>query len=186
MRWLVVALLGGAALVGCGDDEPAASMSLQDIPWMLESGPSATFADGRVTGSTGCNQFTAAYTQDGSALEIHPAGATLMACPPPADKVEREYLAALERVAEWRIEGELTGSAGCNTYRATYTTDGARITIGEPAATEKACTAPAGIMKQERAYLSALPRAASYTVEGSRLSLLTAEGTFVATYERTR
>ena len=66
------------------------------------------------------------------------------------------------------------------------TTDGARITIGEPSATEKSCTTPAGIMKQERAYLSALPRAASYTVAGSRLSLLTAEGTFVATYERTR
>jgi len=224
------------ALIGCGEDEPGAS-SFEDIPWVLESGPSATFADGRVTGSTGCNRFTASYTQDGSALEIDGLAATLMACPPPSDEVEREYLAALERVAEWRVEGaelvladgdgeellrfrkaspageweatsflrrdavasplpgtevtadfgddgELTGSAGCNTYRATYTTDGGRITIGEPEATEKACSEPAGIMKQEQAYLSALPRAAGYTVEGSMLSLLTAEGTFVATYER--
>jgi heat shock protein HslJ len=81
-------------------------------------------------------------------------------------------------------DGTLAGTAGCNTYRATYDTDGAAITIGEPAATKKACTTPEGVMEQELAYLSALPLAASYTVEGDRLSLLTTEGTYVAIYER--
>ena len=42
---------------------------------------------------------------------------------------------------------------------------------------------PDGVMEQEQAYLSALPSAAQYTVEGSTLSLLTAEGTFVAVYQ---
>jgi heat shock protein HslJ len=78
----------------------------------------------------------------------------------------------------------LSGTAGCNTYTATYETDRGTITIGAPAATKKACVAPPGVMEQEQAYLAALPRAASYRVEGSTLSLLTAEDTHVATYER--
>ncbi len=39
-------------------------------------------------------------------------------------------------------------------------------------------------MEQEQAYLSALPLAVKYRVEGSKLSLLTAQGTYVATYQR--
>jgi heat shock protein HslJ len=233
-------LLGVAVLTGCGDDGSdgaAATASLEGVPWALSTGPSATFTDGTVAGSAGCNRFTASYTVDGDALEIGTVATTNMACPPPADQVERDYLAALERVAGWQVadgelvlsdadgkellrfreaspagawvatmfrqrdavssplpgtevtavfgeDGTLAGTAGCNTYRATYEIDGAAITIGEPVATEKACTTPEGVMEQEQAYLSALTLAASYAVEGDRLSLLTAEGTYVAIYER--
>jgi heat shock protein HslJ len=228
-------------VIGCGDDDgggaTAGAPTLEDVPWALASGPSATFRDGTVTGSAGCNRFTAPYTVDGDALEIGHAATTNMACPRPADRVERAYLAALERVAGWQVEGgelalsdaggkellrfseaspagawmatsflqrdavssplpgtevtavfgedgTLAGAAGCNTYRATYETDGAAITIGEPAATKKACTTPEGVMEQEQAYLAALPLSASYAVEGNRLSLLTTEGTYVAIFER--
>jgi heat shock protein HslJ len=41
-------------------------------------------------------------------------------------------------------------------------------------------------MEQEQAYLSALPLAAEYRLEGEMLSLLTARGTIVATYVRAR
>jgi heat shock protein HslJ len=236
---LIALLLGIAALAGCGDDggEAATTPSFEGVPWALRSGPSATFTEGTVAGSAGCNRFTASYTVDGDTLEISSAAGTNMACPPPADRVEREFLAALERVASWQLDGgelvladadgkellrfseaspagawvatmlrqrdavssplpgtevtavfgedgTLAGTAACNTYRATYEIDGAAITIGEPAATEKACTTPEGVMEQEQAYLSALPLAASYTVEGDRLSLLTSKGTFVAIYER--
>ena len=236
MRRLAV-LVGIAVLVGCGEDDPAGAPSFEDVPWTQASGAGATFTDGKVAGSTGCNRFTGSYTQDGSSLEIDTPAVTRKACPPPADAVEREFLAALARVDGWRIDdgdlalvdgddkellrfseaspvgawkatmfrqrdavaslepgteisavfdekGTLAGTAGCNTYRATFTTDGDAITIDKPAATEKACTTPPGVMEQEQAYLSALPLAASYRVEGSILSLLTAEGTFVATYER--
>ena len=47
-----------------------------------------------------------------------------------------------------------------------------------------ACDKPAGIMEQERAFLSVLPAAVAYRVDGPKLSLLTADGTFVATFER--
>jgi len=235
----LIALAGLAAMIGCGDEGGAAAggPSFEDVPWALATGPSATFSDGKVSGSAGCNRFTASYTLDGSALEIGDIATTNMACPPPADAVERKFLAALERVEGWRVEdgelvledgdggellrfheaspagawdataflqrdavssplpgtevtavfgedGTLAGTAGCNTYRATYEIDGAAITIGEPVATKKACTTPEGVMEQEQAYLAALPRAASYRVEGSTLSLLTAEGTYVANYQR--
>ena len=72
--------------------------------------------------------------------------------------------------------GSLSGSAGCNAYTATYTTDRGAIEIGKPAATRKACAEPDGIMEQEAAYLEALPTAVRYRVAGRLLELLSAEG----------
>jgi META domain len=96
-----------------GDDA-----SLIGVRWIVSGGievagwasvaPTATFADGRVAGSTGCNRFTAEYTLDGQALQIGEVASTRMACVPPADEVERAYLDALGRVARWRVDdGEL-------------------------------------------------------------------------------
>jgi putative lipoprotein len=86
--------------------------SLANVPWILSSGlavtdgrsppPSATFVDGTVSGWTGCNRFRAQYRLDGAALTIGPIASTKMACPPPADEVERAYLNTLARVARWR------------------------------------------------------------------------------------
>jgi heat shock protein HslJ len=86
--------------------------------------------------------------------------------------------------ATFAPDGTLSGSAGCNSYHATYKADHGKLTIGEPTSTHKACSDPAGVMEQEHAYLLALPQAKAYTVEGDKLSLLTSKGTFVATYTR--
>ena len=178
MRRLLL-LLGLAVVSGCGDDA-----GIEGVPWALESGASATFADGTVTGSTGCNRFTASYALDGEKLEIGHVAATQMACPPPADKIERDYLAALDRVAAWdRTGDELSSTLLGTEVTAEFGKDG-KLTGSAGCNTEMACTGPQGVMEQEQAYLSALPRAVKYTVEGSRLSLLTAHDTFVATYER--
>ena len=89
-------------------------MSIVGIPWLLSSGldvdgweeapPSAVFMIDTVGGFGGCNRFTAPYTIDGDGIEIGAIASTRMACPPPADEVERAYLAALEQVAGWRVE----------------------------------------------------------------------------------
>jgi putative lipoprotein len=68
--------------------------------------PTATFADGSVSGSTGCNRYNGPYTIDGESLEIGPVASTLMACPPPRDAIESAYVAALDRVQTWAIDGE--------------------------------------------------------------------------------
>jgi heat shock protein HslJ len=89
--------------------------ALEGVPWVLASGldiagweeaaPSASFEDGRVAGSTGCNRYTGPYTLDGASIELGPLAVTLMACLPPRDAVERAFVAALERVAGWRVDG---------------------------------------------------------------------------------
>src|SRR6187200_893521 len=98
---------------GCGGDDEEAG-SFVGIPWEVSSGidlgggdavPSATFTNDTVGGSTGCNRFTASYTVDGDSMEIGKIASTRMACPPPADAVERAYLAALGRVAAWHKDG---------------------------------------------------------------------------------
>ena len=247
----IVALLMLATVAGCGGggegEAPADPAALEGTPWVLASGldvegwetvaPSATFEGGRVAGSTGCNRFNGSYTVDGDALELGQLAMTQRACLPPADGAEREYTAALGRVAAWQSEdgelvlldaddeevlryraatpigtwqanailqgdavvsllagtevtasfdegGRLSGSAGCNNYTATYTTDRSAIEIAEPRATKKACTEPAGVMEQEAAYLAALPKAARFEVTGDSLRLLTARGTIVATFSR--
>ncbi len=69
-----------------------------------EVAPTATFDDGRLAGSTGCNRYTGPYSVEGETLELGAVASTRMACVPPADAVEREFLAALERVARWRSD----------------------------------------------------------------------------------
>jgi len=248
-RAIVLVLVLTAGLAGCGDDEagaPAAA-SLPPTPWTLAAGidvagwedvaPSVTFEHRKAAGFTGCNQFTAPYTVDEEKLEIGPVAATQMACTGPAAEVERAFVAALEQVSSWRIDGgelvlldddgeellrfressavgawvatsildgdavtspiagteltatftadgKLTGSAGCNTYATTYRASGGAMTIAQPAGTRKLCDTPEGVMEQEHAFLTALAATAGYTVEGARLSLLTARGTFTATFER--
>lgn len=79
--------------------------------------------------------------------------------------------------------GKLTGSAGCNEYTGTFELDKGALTISGLSATEKACETPPGVMEQEQAFLAALPKTASYTVDGTSLTLLTREGTIVATLD---
>ena len=89
-----------------------------------------------------------------------------------------------EITATFDEEGALTGSAGCNTYNAAYTTDGSSIEIDAPSSTKMACSEPEGVMDQEAAYLAALPTAVGFRVNGGTLELLSAEGSAVATYVR--
>jgi heat shock protein HslJ len=89
-----------------------------------------------------------------------------------------------EITATFDENGALSGSAGCNTYNASYTTDGDTIEIDAPSSTKMACPEPEGVMDQEAAYLAALPTAATFRVNGGLLELLSAEGSAVVTYTR--
>ena len=66
----------------------------------------ASFADdGRITGTAGCNRYSAPCTRDGERLAIGPAVATRMHCGAPEGIMEQEaaYFAALERAAAVRF-----------------------------------------------------------------------------------
>jgi len=76
--------------------------------------------------------------------------------------------------------GAVMGSAGCNTYRATYTAQADRIAIGRVAATRKTC-AGEGMMRQERDFLSALQSATTWSLEGKLLDMHRADGERILT-----
>ena len=75
-----------------------------------------------------------------------------------------------EATAEFvSAEGTVKGSTGCNHYSGGYEMTGDRLTIPENiAATEMYCE---GVMDQEQAYLSLLPAAESYEINGNELRI---------------
>jgi len=75
---------------------------LQTVPDGVEA--TATFAEGAVSGSGGCNRFTAGYTLEGDRLTIERGASTMMACPEPQATVEQAFMAALEATKKYRIK----------------------------------------------------------------------------------
>ena len=201
--------------------------------------PSATFVRGSMAGSTGCNRYSAPYSVDGDKLRMDAIVSTKMACPPALDALERSYLAALDRVERWQVEGDvlslsdgdgnellrfqktggpvgswratgileggafkslvagteitatfggdgtLNGSAGCNRYQSRYIVDrGWELTIELPLATKSYCATPKGVMKQEQSFLTLLPRAFRFQVDGRMLELTDADGKRLVHFER--
>ena len=71
-------------------------------------------------------------------------------------------------------DGRVSGSAGCNTFHGTYTTEGARIQIGPLATSRRACDEP--LMTQEREFLAALASAVKWTIDGNVLDMHRADG----------
>ena len=121
-------VLVAALLVACGGDSggstssaaapapatsapPASSTAgppLEGTSWSLtqvagaaaQPGGLLAFArGGRLTGSTGCNDFGGTYTQSGSSLTITTGFQTAKACGPPLDAQETAVNAALPKVA---------------------------------------------------------------------------------------
>jgi heat shock protein HslJ/uncharacterized lipoprotein YbaY len=86
--------------------------------------------------------------------------------------------------AEFGADGSLSGSGGCNRFMTSYQSDGvSQITIDPPASTMMACAEPEGVTEQEMQYLAALATAATYTVEGNRLELRTADGALAVSFQ---
>jgi len=81
-----------------------------------------------------------------------------------------------EITLEFRDDGTLGGSDGCNRYMSGYTLEGETLTIGPVATTRMACKGPQGAAEQARAYAAALGTVRGYRIEGGELTLLDGEG----------
>jgi heat shock protein HslJ len=90
-------------------EEPAPRAEALVGAWLLEDlagrgvvdGVQTTIAfeaDGRVSGSGGCNRFTGSYSFAGGRLEFGPLASTKMMCPEPIITQEDEFLRALEAI----------------------------------------------------------------------------------------
>jgi heat shock protein HslJ len=73
-------------------------------------------------------------------------------------------------------EGRLVGSAGCNTYFASYEVTNNKLYILELTYTEMACLTPEGIMEQEQKYLSLLTNVRSLKADETTLTISGEDG----------
>jgi heat shock protein HslJ len=62
-------------------------------------------ADATVAGSAGCNRYSGSYTWTGDQLSFSPLASTKMACADDVMTQESAFLASMERVASFAIEG---------------------------------------------------------------------------------
>jgi heat shock protein HslJ len=76
--------------------------------------------------------------------------------------------------ANFGSDGTVTGRAGCNTYRGSYTVEGGALSFGPLATTRMACPAPT--MEQERAFLAALQATSQFSLTAERLTLRDGNG----------
>ena len=77
--------------------------------------------------------------------------------------------------------GAISGSAGCNTYVATF---GDNLGVKTTLNATQSCNTPAGVMDQEKMYVGMLSRAYGYWQTGDQLILNTGQG--VLTYRSTK
>ncbi len=73
-------------------------------------------------------------------------------------------------------DGRIGGSAGCNLYGGSWTSDGDSFTIGQVYSTEMYCMEPEGVMDQESAYFVLLGQVAGYVLSSERLVLTDSSG----------
>ncbi len=76
---------------------------------------------------------------------------------------------------EFRADGTIGGSAGCNTYGGSYTVDGTSITFGQLLSTKMACEQL--LMTMESTYLAGLQGATAYGADGDGNLVLTGSAT---------
>ncbi len=101
--------------------ETAPAAGLEGVNWQLvsyvnakgktvaalpDAPATALFADGSVTGTTGCNRYGGAYTAKGNKLTVKVGFTTMMACPDAQMAQERQYLAALASAASYKVAGD--------------------------------------------------------------------------------
>lgn len=79
------------------------------VTTLLGSEITAIFADGTVSGSAGCNRYTASYEVIDNAISIGPAATTRMFCGEPEGIMDQEnaFLAALQTAATYQIKADV-------------------------------------------------------------------------------
>jgi heat shock protein HslJ len=73
-------------------------------------------------------------------------------------------------------EGEIRGSAGCNSYFGSYKIKGNAIEMSEIGSTLMACLEPEGIMDQEQLFTSFLSDAQEYRLNDGQLQIFRSDG----------
>jgi heat shock protein HslJ len=67
--------------------------------------------------------------------------------------------------------GKVSGSAGCNSFSASYHKNGDKLSVSMVISTKMFCPMPNGIMRQENQYLGALQGSENYKVGNGKLEI---------------
>ena len=73
-------------------------------------------------------------------------------------------------------DGQVRGSAGCNSYSASYQVSGDTIAVGEIAITEMACLEPEGVMEQETISMEVMRDAQTFRLIDGQLQIFGSDG----------
>ena len=118
----LVLSLAALIVAGCADATVATSPPSPDgvlagTAWIVTSvngqgtvpasPPTMAFgADGKVSGTGGCNQYTASYRTTGDSITVGDIGSTLMLCEGPGGAQETVFLTALRGATSWSISDD--------------------------------------------------------------------------------
>ena len=100
--------------------ENSTSQSLEGTKWtltfygdmsapqvvLLDSEVTADFAEGRISGTGGCNNYFAEYQTEGDQITTGNVGSTKMLCPDNVMQLEQEYIIAVDTVERYEIDGD--------------------------------------------------------------------------------
>lgn len=79
-------------------------------------------------------------------------------------------------------DGQVRGSAGCNSYFAPYERTTTELRVGAVGSTRIFCTQPQGVMEQESTYLGLLQSSATYQINEDKLVIHDSSGKRILTY----
>lgn len=91
--WTVTSLVTGQAV------ETSAALE--------QAKPHLVFADGKVSGFTGCNTLSGTAEISGDAVAFGAIATTKMACPPDIDRIEKIVLATIDGSATYGVDGDV-------------------------------------------------------------------------------
>jgi heat shock protein HslJ len=117
---LLIAAISASSVI---DAAMPANKSLESNEWQLESYADAsgkmqqilpnrsihaTFVEGKLHGSGGCNQYSAEYrsTQENKLAISDRIATTMMACAPPVSQQEQHYLSLLPKVTHYQLKDD--------------------------------------------------------------------------------
>ena len=80
-------------------------------------------------------------------------------------------IAGTQPTMDFGRDNRVSGNAGCNSYAGRYEAAGNALRIGSLVAGEVICAAPAGVMEQERQFLTALENSATFEVSNRTLTI---------------
>lgn len=107
--------VGTIMLVRTGNRAGATSLSgtwevhsINGTPVSAPNKPTITWDEGKVSGSSGCNQFSGSFQQQGNSLELSEIAMTQRACIAPYDAIEQQFTSALNNLTGFSLVSDGT------------------------------------------------------------------------------